>query len=105
MGKTLEWVYILILRGQVLKNIEEAPFKVNVGLSILHAILVPGDQTNFKIEEPSGMEASRCTRMSSTSRSTDTSVRLSETRICDGSDDDGSRIVVMSEVRTLYVYP
>ncbi|KAI4377940.1 hypothetical protein MLD38_015492 [Melastoma candidum] len=56
IGKTLERVYIP--KEQVLKNIEEAPFPVNIVLSISHSIFVLGDQTNFEIEEPSGVEAS-----------------------------------------------
>ncbi|KAL5704672.1 Phenylcoumaran benzylic ether reductase Pyrc5 [Ranunculus cassubicifolius] len=56
IGKTLEKTYVP--EEQVLKNIREAPFPVNIGLSISHAIFVKGDQTNFDIEPSFGVEAS-----------------------------------------------
>ncbi|XVF36083.1 hypothetical protein REPUB_Repub19eG0027700 [Reevesia pubescens] len=56
IGKTLEKTHIL--DDQLLKQIQEAPMPMNVVLAISHAVLVAGDQTNFKIEPSFGFEAS-----------------------------------------------
>ncbi|KAI3755565.1 hypothetical protein L1987_55368 [Smallanthus sonchifolius] len=55
-GKTLVKIYLS--EEQVLKNIEESPFPVNLIVSLSHAIFVKGDQTNFEIEPSFGVEAS-----------------------------------------------
>ncbi|THG01264.1 hypothetical protein TEA_024528 [Camellia sinensis var. sinensis] len=56
IGKTLERIYIP--EEQVLKEIQEAPFPINIILSINHSVFVKGDQTNFEIEPSFGVEAS-----------------------------------------------
>lgn len=56
IGKTLERIYVP--EEQVLKNIQEAPFPINVVLAISHAVFIKGDQTNFEIEPSFGVEAS-----------------------------------------------
>ncbi|XP_044475638.1 eugenol synthase 1-like [Mangifera indica] len=56
IGKTLEKVYVP--GEQVLKDIQEAPFPLNIGLSINHSTFVNGDQTNFAIDPSFGVEAS-----------------------------------------------
>lgn len=56
IGKSIEKEYIP--EEQVLKNIQDSPPPVNVFLAIGHAVFVKGDQTNFKIEESFGVEAS-----------------------------------------------
>ncbi|XP_042482211.1 isoflavone reductase-like protein [Macadamia integrifolia] len=56
IGKTLERVYVP--EDQVLKDIQAAPFPVNVTLSLCHSVFVKGDQTNFEIEPSFGVEAS-----------------------------------------------
>ncbi|KAJ0085319.1 hypothetical protein Patl1_09163 [Pistacia atlantica] len=56
IGKTLEKVYVP--EEQVLKDIQEAPFPLNIVMSINHSILVKGDQTNFTIDPSFGVEAS-----------------------------------------------
>ncbi|XP_019235489.1 PREDICTED: isoflavone reductase homolog [Nicotiana attenuata] len=55
-GKNLERVYVP--EEQVLKNIQEASFPLNVVLSISHTAFVKGDHTNFAIEPSFGVEAS-----------------------------------------------
>lgn len=57
IGKTLERVYVP--DEQVLKNIQESAFPLNVVLSIGHAVFVRGDHTNFEIEPSFGVEASQ----------------------------------------------
>ncbi|KAJ9704772.1 hypothetical protein PVL29_003019 [Vitis rotundifolia] len=56
IGKTLEKIYVP--EEQVLKNIQEASFPVNVILSISHSVFIKGDHTNFEIEPSFGVEAS-----------------------------------------------
>lgn len=56
IGKALEKSYLP--EEQLLKNIQESPVPINVGLAIAHAIFVKGDQTNFDIEPSFGVEAS-----------------------------------------------
>ncbi|XP_030466302.2 phenylcoumaran benzylic ether reductase POP1-like [Syzygium oleosum] len=56
IGKTLERVYVP--EEQVLKNIQDAVFPLNVILAICHSNFVKGDQTNFVIEPWFGVEAS-----------------------------------------------
>ncbi|KAL7175337.1 hypothetical protein ACSBR2_029021 [Camellia fascicularis] len=56
IGKTLERIYIP--EEQVLKEIQESPFPINIVLSINHSVFVKGDQTNFEIEPSFGVEAS-----------------------------------------------
>ncbi|KAF7847230.1 hypothetical protein BT93_L3172 [Corymbia citriodora subsp. variegata] len=56
IGKTLERVYVP--EEQVLKNIQEAVFPLDVTLSIHHSNFVKGDHTNFEIELSFGGEAS-----------------------------------------------
>ncbi|KAF9609611.1 hypothetical protein IFM89_017706 [Coptis chinensis] len=56
IGKSLEKIYVP--EEQVLKNIQEASFPENVGLSISHSAYVLGDQTYFEIEPSFGVEAS-----------------------------------------------
>ncbi|KAL5790933.1 hypothetical protein ACOSQ2_005821 [Xanthoceras sorbifolium] len=55
IGKTLERIYVP--EEQLLKNIQEAAVPVNMVLAILHSAFVKGDQTNFEIEPPFGVEA------------------------------------------------
>ncbi|KAK3428914.1 phenylcoumaran benzylic ether reductase Pyrc5 [Eucalyptus grandis] len=56
IGKALERVYVP--EEQILKNIQEAVFPLNVILAICHSNFVKGDQTNFRIEPSFGVEAS-----------------------------------------------
>ncbi|KAL8264552.1 hypothetical protein R6Q59_022682 [Mikania micrantha] len=56
IDKTLEKIYLT--EEQVLKNIEESPFPLNLIVALSHAIFVKGDQTNFEIEPSFGVEAS-----------------------------------------------
>ncbi|RVW48293.1 Isoflavone reductase-like protein [Vitis vinifera] len=56
IGKTLEKIYVP--EEQVLKNIQEASFPLNVILSISHSVFIKGDHTNFEIEPSFGVEAS-----------------------------------------------
>lgn len=55
-GKNLERIYVP--EEQVLKNIQEASFPLNVVLSICHTAFVKGDHTNFGIDPSFGVEAS-----------------------------------------------
>ncbi|XP_022135658.1 isoflavone reductase-like protein [Momordica charantia] len=55
IGKTLQKIYVP--EEQVLKNIEEAPFPLNMRLSIFYSVFVKGDHTNFDIEPSFGVEA------------------------------------------------
>ncbi|KAK9677847.1 hypothetical protein RND81_11G171100 [Saponaria officinalis] len=55
IGKTLEKVYVP--EEQVLKNIQEAEFPVNIVLAITHTVYVKGDHTNFDIDPSFGVEA------------------------------------------------
>ncbi|XP_056160578.1 phenylcoumaran benzylic ether reductase Pyrc5-like [Syzygium oleosum] len=56
IGKTLERVYVP--EEQVLKNIQEAAFPLNLMLAISHSVFVKGDQTGVEIEPSFGVEAS-----------------------------------------------
>ncbi|XP_043688429.1 phenylcoumaran benzylic ether reductase Pyrc5-like [Telopea speciosissima] len=56
IGKTLERVYVS--EEQLLKDIQAAPFPVNVTLSLEHSAFVKGDHTNYKIDPSIGLEAS-----------------------------------------------
>ncbi|XP_021287223.1 isoflavone reductase homolog [Herrania umbratica] len=56
IGRTLERSYVS--EEQLLKNIQEAAFPLNVVLSIGHSVFVKGDHTNFEIEPSFGVEAS-----------------------------------------------
>ncbi|RVX12188.1 Isoflavone reductase-like protein [Vitis vinifera] len=56
IGKTLERIHVP--KEQVLKNIQEAEFPVNVIMAISHSVFIEGDQTNFEIEPSFGVEAS-----------------------------------------------
>ncbi|KAF3775540.1 Isoflavone reductase-like protein [Nymphaea thermarum] len=56
IGKTLQRIYVP--EDQMLKNIEELPFPMNIVVAIAHSVFVKGDQTNFEIEESFGVEAS-----------------------------------------------
>ncbi|CBI37662.3 unnamed protein product, partial [Vitis vinifera] len=56
IGKTLEKIYVP--EEQVLKNIQEASFPLNVILSISHSVFIKGDHTNFEIKPSFGVEAS-----------------------------------------------
>ncbi|XAR61746.1 hypothetical protein NMG60_11016253 [Bertholletia excelsa] len=49
---------IYIPEEQLLKQIQEAPVPINLFLAINHSVFVKGDQTNFEIEPPFGVEAS-----------------------------------------------
>nr|AHA90808.1 allylphenol synthase 2 [Piper regnellii] len=55
IGKTLEKTYMP--EEEVLKNIEEGPFPVKVGLTLGHCVFVKGDHTNFEIDPSYGVEA------------------------------------------------
>ncbi|KAJ3694316.1 hypothetical protein LUZ60_009796 [Juncus effusus] len=55
-GKKFERIYVP--EEQVLKQIQESPFPINIVLSINHSVFVKGDQTNFEIEPSFGVEAS-----------------------------------------------
>ncbi|KAL2498066.1 Isoflavone reductaseP3 [Abeliophyllum distichum] len=56
IGKTLEKIYVP--EEQLVKQIEESPFPINIVLAINHSVFVKGDLTNFKIEPSFGVEAS-----------------------------------------------
>ncbi|XP_030533802.1 phenylcoumaran benzylic ether reductase Betv6-like [Rhodamnia argentea] len=56
IGKTLERVYVP--EEQVLKNIQEAAFPLNLMLAISHSVFVKGGQANVEIEPSFGVEAS-----------------------------------------------
>nr|E1U332.1 RecName: Full=Isoflavone reductase-like protein; AltName: Full=Pollen allergen Ole e 12; AltName: Allergen=Ole e 12 [Olea europaea]ACL13551.1 Ole e 12.01 allergen [Olea europaea] len=56
IGKTLEKIYVP--EEQVLKQIQESPFPINIVMAINHSAFVKGDLTNFKIEPSFGVEAS-----------------------------------------------
>ncbi|KAJ1384958.1 NmrA-like domain [Sesbania bispinosa] len=56
MGKTLEKIYVP--EEKLLKDIEEEPFPINMGLAISHTVFVKGDPTNFEIDPSFGVEAS-----------------------------------------------
>jgi phenylcoumaran benzylic ether reductase len=56
IGKTLEKIYVP--EEKLLKDIQEAPLPINIGLAISHSIFVKGDHTNFEIEPSFGVEAS-----------------------------------------------
>nr|AAF64174.1 phenylcoumaran benzylic ether reductase homolog Fi1 [Forsythia x intermedia] len=56
IGKTLEKIYVQ--EEQLIKQIEESPFPINIVLAINHSVFVKGDLTNFKIEPSFGVEAS-----------------------------------------------
>nr|AAF64175.1 phenylcoumaran benzylic ether reductase homolog Fi2 [Forsythia x intermedia] len=56
IGKTLEKIYVP--EEQLIKQIEESPFPINIVLAINHSAFVKGDLTNFKIEPSFGVEAS-----------------------------------------------
>ncbi|PON74012.1 Hopanoid-associated sugar epimerase [Trema orientale] len=55
IDKTLEKIYVP--EDQVLKNIQESTFPLNLILSIGHATFVKGDASIFKTEDPSGVDA------------------------------------------------
>ncbi|GLU02892.1 hypothetical protein SLE2022_201250 [Rubroshorea leprosula] len=56
IGKTLERIYVS--EEQLLKNIQESAFPVNLILAIRHSVFLKGDHTNFEIEPSFGVEAS-----------------------------------------------
>ncbi|XAR72799.1 hypothetical protein NMG60_11019562 [Bertholletia excelsa] len=56
IGQTIEREYIP--EEQVLKNIEESDFPLNLMISIDHSIFVKGNLTNFEIDPLRGVEAS-----------------------------------------------
>ncbi|XP_027354063.1 isoflavone reductase-like protein [Abrus precatorius] len=56
IGKTLEKSYVS--EDKLLKDIEEAPLQIKLGLAISHSVFVKGDHTNFEIEPSFGVEAS-----------------------------------------------
>merc|ERR1712034_13293 len=56
IGKTLEKIYVP--EEQVLKQIQESPFPINIVMAINHSAFVKGDLTNIKIEPSFGVEAS-----------------------------------------------
>lgn len=56
IDKTLERTYVL--EDELLKNIQDAPRPMNLGLSISHSVFVKGDSTNFEIDASFGVEAS-----------------------------------------------
>ncbi|KAH0720422.1 hypothetical protein KY285_006411 [Solanum tuberosum] len=55
-GKNLERIYVP--GEQVLNNIQEASFPLNMALSISYPAFVKGEQTNFEIDPSFGVEAS-----------------------------------------------
>ncbi|KAH9696218.1 Phenylcoumaran benzylic ether reductase 1 [Citrus sinensis] len=55
IGKALDRVYVT--EEQLLKNIQEASYPLNMLLPIGHSAYVLGDQTNFEIEPSFGVEA------------------------------------------------
>ncbi|GAY34455.1 hypothetical protein CUMW_276800, partial [Citrus unshiu] len=55
IGKALDRVYVT--EEQLLKNIQEASYPLNMILPIGHSAYVLGDQTNFEIEPSFGVEA------------------------------------------------
>ncbi|WCJ41541.1 Isoflavone reductase-like protein [Euphorbia peplus] len=54
---TLERIYIP--QEQLVNNIQEAEFPMNVIYAMAHSVFVKGDQTNFEIEPSVGVEASK----------------------------------------------
>ncbi|KAF3340930.1 isoflavone reductase-like protein [Carex littledalei] len=54
-GKKLERIYVT--EEQLLKQIQESPYPVNIILSLHYSVFIKGDQTNFKIEPSFGVEA------------------------------------------------
>ncbi|KAJ1393659.1 NmrA-like domain [Sesbania bispinosa] len=56
-GKTLERVYVT--EDELLKQIQESSFPVNMGLAICHAAFVKEEHTNFQIDPSFGVEASQ----------------------------------------------
>ncbi|KDP41780.1 hypothetical protein JCGZ_26798 [Jatropha curcas] len=56
INATLERIYVP--EEQLLKNIQEAEFPVNIIYALGHSVYVKGDQTNFEIEASFGVEAS-----------------------------------------------
>ncbi|KAF2290091.1 hypothetical protein GH714_029926 [Hevea brasiliensis] len=56
ISKTLERIYVP--EEQLLKNIQEAEFPLNIIYALGHSVFVKGDQTNFEIEASFGVEAS-----------------------------------------------
>lgn len=56
INRTLEKIYVP--EDQVLQNIKEAAFPVNVMLSICYTAYVKGDHTNFEIDSSFGVEVS-----------------------------------------------
>ncbi|KAH7849230.1 hypothetical protein Vadar_014899 [Vaccinium darrowii] len=56
IGKTLERIYVP--EDEVLKQIQESPFPINMILALHHSVFVKGFQTNFEIEPSFGVEAS-----------------------------------------------
>ncbi|KAJ1428213.1 NmrA-like domain [Sesbania bispinosa] len=56
-GKTLERVYVK--EDELLKQIQESSFPINMGLAICHAAFVKGEHTNFQIDPSFGVEASQ----------------------------------------------
>ncbi|XP_042519430.1 eugenol synthase 1-like [Macadamia integrifolia] len=56
IGKSLEKNYLP--EEEQLKKIQESPYPSNILLSLFHAILVKGMQTNFEIDPSNGVEAS-----------------------------------------------
>ncbi|XP_038716451.1 eugenol synthase 1-like [Tripterygium wilfordii] len=56
IGKTLEKTYVP--EEQLLKDIQESPFPLNIILAIHHSAFVIGDLDNFVIEPSFGVEAS-----------------------------------------------
>ncbi|KAG5581684.1 hypothetical protein H5410_052311 [Solanum commersonii] len=56
-GKNLERIYVP--GEQVLNNIQEAMFPLNMALSISYPAFVKGEQTNFEIDPSFGVEASQ----------------------------------------------
>ncbi|GAB2267334.1 Eugenol synthase 2 [Dionaea muscipula] len=57
IGNPVERIYVP--EEKILKDIQEAPVPINVILAIRHSVFVKGDQTNFEIEAPFGVEASQ----------------------------------------------
>ncbi|CAK9315903.1 unnamed protein product [Citrullus colocynthis] len=55
IGKTLQKIYVP--EAQVLKQIPEAEYPVNMRLSLFYSTFVKGDHTNFDIEPSFGVEA------------------------------------------------
>ncbi|KAI3441934.1 NmrA domain-containing protein [Psidium guajava] len=56
IGKTLERVYVP--EEQILQNIQEAAFPLNLMLAVYHSVFVKGGETDVEIEPSFGVEAS-----------------------------------------------